>query len=39
MNDQVSHPYKRTGKIMGLNILIFQFLDSELEDERFYSEW
>jgi len=26
VNDQVSHPYKTTGKIIGLYILIFKFL-------------
>ena len=32
---QASHPYKTTGKIIVLCILIFKFLDSNLEDKRF----
>jgi hypothetical protein len=37
--DQVSHPYKTTGKIMVLYILRFKFLGSTLEDKRFCTEW
>jgi hypothetical protein len=36
---QVSDPYKTTGKIIVLCILIFKFLGSNLEDKRFCIEW
>ena len=39
VSDQVSHPYKTTGKIIVLNILIFKFLDTNLEDKIFCTEW
>jgi hypothetical protein len=33
VRDQVSHPYKTTGRIMVLYILTFTFLDSRREDK------
>jgi hypothetical protein len=35
---QVSHPYKTTDIIIVLYILIFKFLDSNLEDKIFCTE-
>jgi hypothetical protein len=34
VRDQVSHPYKTTGRIMILSILTFTFLDSRHKDKR-----
>src|SRR5215510_1194114 len=39
VRDQVSHPYKTTGKTTVLYTLIFVFLDSNLEDKRFCTDY
>jgi hypothetical protein len=36
--DQVSHPYKTTGKITILYISIFMFLNSKRQDRRFWTK-
>ena len=38
VRDEVSHPYKTTGKIIVLYILNFKLFDSKLEDKRFCTE-
>jgi hypothetical protein len=38
VRDQVSHPYKTTGKIIILYILMYTFLDSRREGKRFWAE-
>jgi hypothetical protein len=39
VSDQVSHPYKTTGKIITQYIVILKFLGSDLEDKTFCTEW
>ena len=39
VKDQVSHPYNSTGRNIVLYILIIKFLESNLEDNRFCTEW
>jgi hypothetical protein len=39
VRDQVSHPYKTTGRIMVLQMLTFTFLDSRRADRRLWTEW
>jgi len=39
MRDQVSYPYKTTGKIVILCILSFKFLEKKQIDERFGTDW
>jgi hypothetical protein len=39
VRDQVTHPYRTTGKIIVSYILIFKFFDSNREDRRFRTEF
>jgi hypothetical protein len=39
VRDQVSYPYKTTGRIMVLYILTFIFLDSRQDDKTLWTEW
>jgi hypothetical protein len=39
VRDQVSHPYKTTGKTIVMYTLVLVFLDSKLEDKRLCTEW
>jgi hypothetical protein len=39
VRDQVSHPYKTTGRFILLYILTLTFLDSRREDRRRWTEW
>jgi hypothetical protein len=38
VRDQVSHPYRTTGKIIKLHIPIFMFLGGRREEKRFWTE-
>jgi len=38
VSDQASHPYKTTRKIIILYMFIFNFLERNLKDKRFYNE-
>jgi hypothetical protein len=39
VRDQVSHPYRTTGKTTALYTPIFVFFDTNLEDKRFCTKW
>jgi hypothetical protein len=39
VREQASHPYRTTGKINFLYILIFKFTYSRREDRRFWTKW
>jgi hypothetical protein len=40
VRDKVSHPYKKTARIMFFfYILTFTFMDSKREDKRLWTEW
>jgi hypothetical protein len=39
IREQVSHPYRTTGKIIVLYILMFTFFDKRREDKMFWNEW
>jgi hypothetical protein len=38
VRDEVSHPYRTTGKIVFLNIYVFMSLDRRREDIKFWTE-
>jgi hypothetical protein len=39
VRDQVSHPYRTTGKVIVVFIIIFTFFDGRRKDRRFWTEW
>jgi hypothetical protein len=39
VRDHVSHPYRTTGKIIILYVLMFTYFDSRREDRRFCTGW
>jgi hypothetical protein len=38
MRDHIPHPYRRTGRIIVLNILVLTFLDRKAEEKKFWTK-